>query len=203
MIAYISHGLSTSELRYPAHKLEFLALKWHVSENFHAYLYGANFVVVTDNNPLTCILTSAKLDATSHRWLAALSTYNFKLQYRAGKHNLDADTLSRHPHGHSLTKPYKKDLDFIYKLTQDHTGEFADVEEIDPEVVSAICYSCLMRSHQPGSLLEKPITLVESLSMSITAVPDAYVDEDNNGLPVFPSLSHHGIKEKQQADPVL
>lgn len=85
VIAYASRGLSGSESRYPAHKLEFLALKWSVCEKFHDYLEikanGANFVVVTDNNPLTYLLTTAKLDAASHRLLASLSTYTFKLQY--------------------------------------------------------------------------------------------------------------------------
>lgn len=32
--AYTSHGLSKCESRYPAHKLEFLALKWAVTEKF-------------------------------------------------------------------------------------------------------------------------------------------------------------------------
>ncbi|KAL0160010.1 hypothetical protein M9458_043735, partial [Cirrhinus mrigala] len=81
-IGYASRGLSRSESRYPAHKLEFLALKWSVTEKFADYLYGNQFTVVTDSNPLTYILTSAKLDATSYRWLAALSTFSFKLLYR-------------------------------------------------------------------------------------------------------------------------
>lgn len=79
VIGYASRGLSRSESRYPEHKLEFLALKWSVTEKFSDYLYGNHFTVVTDSNPLTYILTSAKLDATSYRWLAALSTFSFKL----------------------------------------------------------------------------------------------------------------------------
>ena len=56
--------MSKSESHYPAHKLEFLALKWAVCEKFHEYLYGSNmFEVYTDNNPLTYVLSSAKLDA--------------------------------------------------------------------------------------------------------------------------------------------
>lgn len=113
VIAYASRGLSASESQYPAHKLEFLALKWRVTEKFHDYLYGTNFVVVTDNNPLTYILTSAKLDAASHRWLAALSTYNFKLQYRAGSQNRDADALSRRPHHQPLDDLCQKEKDMI------------------------------------------------------------------------------------------
>ena len=49
----------------------------------------------TDNNPLTYVLTSAKLNATGHRWLAALSIHDFGIQYRPGRENIDADSLSR------------------------------------------------------------------------------------------------------------
>lgn len=74
--------LSPSEKNYPAHKLEFLALKWAIVDRLHDYLYGATFEVRTDNNPLTYITTKAKLDATGHRWLSALSMYTFSLKYR-------------------------------------------------------------------------------------------------------------------------
>jgi transposase InsO family protein len=95
VIAYASRGLSPAERNYPAHKLEFLALKWAVTDKFHDYLYGATFTVKTDNNPLTYILSSAKLDATTQRWVAQLSSYQFSLEYRSGKENIDADRLSR------------------------------------------------------------------------------------------------------------
>jgi hypothetical protein len=56
-IAFASRSLSTSEKNYATHKLEFLALKWAVTDKFHDYLYGAvSFEVRTDNNPLTYIL---------------------------------------------------------------------------------------------------------------------------------------------------
>ena len=53
MIAYASQPLSKSERNYDAHKFEFLALKWSVTERFHEYLYGGHFEVYTDINPLT------------------------------------------------------------------------------------------------------------------------------------------------------
>ena len=56
VIAYASPSLSKTEKNYSTHKLEFLALKWAVTESFHEYLYGGNFEVYTDNNPLTYIL---------------------------------------------------------------------------------------------------------------------------------------------------
>ena len=98
VIAYGSRGLRNSEKLYPAHKLEFLCLKWAVVDKFKDYLYNNTFEVRTDNNPLTYVTTSAKLDATGHRWLAALSNFNFKLCYRSGKSNQDADGLSRRPY---------------------------------------------------------------------------------------------------------
>ena len=49
VIAYASQTLSKSEKNYDAHKLEFLALKWSVTERFHEYLYGGEFEVYMDN----------------------------------------------------------------------------------------------------------------------------------------------------------
>lgn len=94
-VAFASRKLRNSERNYPVHQLEFLALKWAVVDKFHDYLYGAKFTVRTDNNPLTYVLTTAKLNATGHRWLAALSTYDFGIEYRPGRENIDADLLSR------------------------------------------------------------------------------------------------------------
>ena len=99
VIGYANRSLSKTEHKYPAHKLEFLALKWAVMEQFHQYLYGKHFVMYTDNNPLIYILTSAKLDATCHYWVAGLANYNFALNYHSGKINVGADALSHIPKG--------------------------------------------------------------------------------------------------------
>lgn len=89
--------LAKSEKNSPTHKLEFLALKWAITKRFSDYVMGQTFSVYTDNNPLTYILTSAKLDASGHRWGAALSAYQFSITYKPGKTNTDAGALSRLP----------------------------------------------------------------------------------------------------------
>ena len=94
VIAYASQSLSRSERKYPVHKLEFLALKWAIRDKFHEYLYGLEFQVYTDNNPLTYVLTMAELHATGHRLVAALSNYTFSIIYKSGKGCHDADALS-------------------------------------------------------------------------------------------------------------
>ena len=66
--------------------------------------------MLTDNNPLTYILTSAHLNATGHRWLAALSAYDFSIKYRAGDRNKNADALPHHPGFKQETIQSKTDL---------------------------------------------------------------------------------------------
>ena len=89
-IAFASRKTSNAERQYPVHKIEFLALKWCVTEKFKDYLYGKSFVIYTDNNPLTYVLKSAKLDATSQRWLSQLEQYDFTIQYKPGVNNIVA-----------------------------------------------------------------------------------------------------------------
>ena len=100
VIAYGSRTLTAAERNYHLHssKLEFLALKWSITEQFRDYLYYVpHFTVYTDNNPLTYVLTSARLNATGHRWVAELSDFNFTVKYHPGTANGDADALSRMP----------------------------------------------------------------------------------------------------------
>ena len=70
-------------------------LKWAITDQFHKYLYGNTFDVYTDNNSLTYVLTTAKLDAMGHRCITGLANYNFHIHYKSGKSNVEADTLSR------------------------------------------------------------------------------------------------------------
>ena len=91
--------MNETEQRYHSNKQEFLALKWAVTEQFHEYLspYEKNrneFVVQTDNNPLTYIFSLANLDAAGQRWVAQLASYNFALEYQKGKDNTVANFLS-------------------------------------------------------------------------------------------------------------
>lgn len=201
VIAYASRGLTPSETRYPAHKLEFLALKWSIVEKFHDYLYGNEFIVVTDNNPLTYILTTAKLDAASYRWLAALSTFNFQIKYRAGKANQDADGLSRRPHqtlaADSVTL---EEENRIQQLTSRLLGSLPSSNSVCPDTVAAICNKHLLNENSENSPC---VILVESLAMSADAIPDAYSDAETSGQVAAPLFSEHELKEHQRSDPSI
>ncbi len=148
-VAFASRKLNAAEQRYPIHQLEFLALKWAVVDKFHDYLYGAKFLVRTDNNPLTYVLTSARLNATGHRWLAALATYDFSLQYKPGKHNMDADVLSRYPTSAAVADEWK---------------------EIPQSAVKAVCQ---VASCSQGN--ESSTRLIDQLGVSPQIIPPLYV----------------------------
>ena len=94
-VAYASCALRRSEANYHSSKLEFLALKWAVTQQFKEYLMYQPFTVRTDNNPLTYVLTTPNLNATGHPWVPALAGFNFKLEYLRGTDNRVADVLSR------------------------------------------------------------------------------------------------------------
>ena len=84
LVAYGSQALTAHDRNYHSTKLEFLVLKWADMEHFKEYLLYQPFLVKTDNNPLTYIMTTPNLDATGHRWVGALAKFNFQLEYQKG-----------------------------------------------------------------------------------------------------------------------
>ncbi len=173
-VAYASRKLSGSETRYPIHQLEFLALKWAVVDKFHDYLYGAQ--VMTDNNPLTYVLSSAKLNATGHRWLAALATYNFSLKYKPGRHNIDADILSRYPWEPTNCSEWK---------------------EIPKSGVKAICQLAVVSESEESS------RMADQLGLSPQSIPEAYVCPTTLTLSSMEQLTCSELKTAQDEDPII
>ena len=94
-MAYASRGLKGSEFKYHSSKLEFLALKWAMTDQFKEYLQYQPFLVRTDNNPLTYVMTMPNLDAVRHQRVAAMVGYNFKIEYMHGSDNKVANALSQ------------------------------------------------------------------------------------------------------------
>uniref|UniRef100_A0A3P9IMX9 ribonuclease H n=1 Tax=Oryzias latipes TaxID=8090 RepID=A0A3P9IMX9_ORYLA len=175
-VAFASRKLSSAERNYPVHQLEFLALKWAVVDKFHDYLYGAQFVVKTDNNPLTYVLTTAKLNATGHRWLAALSTYNFTLQYRPGSSNIDADSLSRNP-------------------VVETENEW---QTMSPDNVRALC-----KQIKCERTMGEGTSYAESLGVSPQAIPECYAFPTRLDLGSLVQLSRADLIKAQDEDPMI
>ena len=76
-VAYGSQTLTAHGKNYHSTKLEFPALQWAVTVHFKQSLLYQPFLVKTDNNPLTYIMTTPNLDTTGHQWVGALAKFNF------------------------------------------------------------------------------------------------------------------------------
>lgn len=96
-VAFASKSLNHAQSKYPAHRLEFFAMKWAIHDKFSHWLQGQKFTVWTDNNPLKYILTKPRLDVCKHSWVSKLAPFDFDIQYILGPKNTVADALSREP----------------------------------------------------------------------------------------------------------
>ncbi|KAL0184295.1 hypothetical protein M9458_019991, partial [Cirrhinus mrigala] len=147
VIAYGSRAITPPEKNYHLHsgKLEFLAMKWAICERFRDYVYHApSFTVYTDNNPLTYVMSTAKLNTTTYRWVAELADFRFTIKYRPGKSNGDADGLSRMP------------------LSVEQYLETC-LEEVHPDVMVSIIQSVMIQNEERGPWL-CPFTINSVLS---------------------------------------
>ena len=93
-VAYASQDLKGGEKKYHSSKLEFLALKWAVTDQFKEYLQYKPFTMHTDNNLLIYVMTTPNLDAIGHWWVATLAGYDMMIEYLKGADNKVADILS-------------------------------------------------------------------------------------------------------------
>ena len=203
VIAYASRGLNKTEVNYPAHKREFLALKWAMTDKFHDYLVGSKVSVVTDNNPLCYVLKNARLDATSHRWLASLSLYDFELRYRRGSAHSDADGLSRRPHPAPEDDPEYRKVVEQTEFLRERAQEFQDT--IDREAVVAIMsaklaspVNCLRQ--KVSEVKELNIPAAEFLTKDPSRIPDNILEPVNTGTK---GTNPQQWRTLQMADPNL
>ena len=130
LVAFASQELKGGEPKYHSSKLEFLALKWAVTEQFREYLQYQPFTVRTDNNPLTYILTTPNQDALGHRWVAVLAGYNMKLECLKGSDNKIADTLSQLPREKLNEEAVAELLDYA-RASHKPQAEMANINVIE------------------------------------------------------------------------
>ncbi len=107
-VAFTSRALSEAEKKYGVEEREALACMW-ACERWHIYLYGRNFILCTDHQTLTTLLSA---NGSGHRplrlyeWTDKLYRYDFAVEYRPGRYNQVADFLSRVklPEDHSTSR---------------------------------------------------------------------------------------------------
>lgn len=93
-IAYASRKLLERERNYSVIEKECLAVVWGVAK-FHRYLFGKEFVLETDHQPLLYLNKSKMANSRLMRWALALQPYRMRIKAIPGRDNVGADYLSR------------------------------------------------------------------------------------------------------------
>jgi len=95
VIEYASRVLSPSERNYSATQREALAVFWGINQ-FKQYLTPGAFTIQTDHHSLRWLMSMKNPQGILARWIMELQTFgDFKIQYRPGSSNTNADTLSQ------------------------------------------------------------------------------------------------------------
>ena len=177
VIAYASRGLREQEKKmenFSSMKIELMALVWAIGEKFPEYLQIRPFLVLTDNNPLSYFMTKAKLTASEQKMVATLARFQFQIKYRSGKHNGNADALSRQE---------KRSWD---QYSQD---------EISSESCAMLAESTLFPADLQCAILEDMSSQDTSLCQNQSVNPDVCKEST-----FLPTLSGEGIAELQDND---
>jgi hypothetical protein len=92
VIAYASQSNNNAEAQYSSYEGECLAAIWAIA-HFRCYLYGNEFLLVIDHQPLKWLMELDKLIGKLAQWALMLMEYDFKVVHRASLVNMDADGL--------------------------------------------------------------------------------------------------------------
>jgi len=95
-IAFASRKFLPRESRYSTIERECLAITWGVKK-FQEYLYGTEFILETDHQPLQYLRQAKFQNGRLMHWALALQLYRFLLRAIRGRDNVGADCLSRNP----------------------------------------------------------------------------------------------------------
>lgn len=100
-LGFVSRTLTPAEKRYSQLDKEGLAIIFGI-KRFHKYIYGRKFTIYTDHKPLISLFHEAKPvpqmgSPRVQRWSSLLGAYEYKIVYKPGKDQANADALSRLP----------------------------------------------------------------------------------------------------------
>ena len=136
--------------------------------------------MINESNPLTYLVTSAKVSPTDHPWLSSLAAFDFEISYHRGKANGDADGLSRIPvSGGEVNRDVLCDEQYVRPLLDRLKPVQGDGFTCSPQFFEAMCQAYS----------------VDALGDELAELPAVYVvgarpEPVDNDLPAFMGPPH-------------
>ena len=132
-IAFASRSLQEHEKKYGITELEVLGVVWAV-KHFRPYVYGHQCDVYTDHEALKSLHNTPQPSGKLARWGMAIQELDLRIIHRSGRHNTNADVLSRYP----LQQLGEDDSVSGIVADIEVTNELADLQRQDEELVEVI-----------------------------------------------------------------
>ena len=95
-VAFASWKLQPRETHYSTIERECLAIVWGITK-FQEYVYGTEFFLETDHEPLQYLRRAKFQNGRLMRWALTLQPYRFLLRAIRERDNVGADCLKRKP----------------------------------------------------------------------------------------------------------
>ena len=155
-IAYAFRTLSNSERNYSQIDKESLAIIFAV-KHFHFFLYGKeSFSIYTDHKLLISLFAAhSKLPtlvaARLQRWSLNISDYNYKIEYRTGANNGNADALSRKPLVQTNLNAQADDTTnnaLNFETIPFNVSNDEMVRETHKDCILSVVYDCLLKGRE-------------------------------------------------------
>ena len=162
-VACASRALSATEKNYGITEIETLGVVWALS-HFQAYLYGHEVTVYTDHSFVKAILENPHLSGKHAQWWTKVygsGVQDVKVVHQAGKHNSNADALSRQP----VSDPTSEEVGQVSVVT---TQQEAQSKSQDTRLESL------------SQLLQTPSSLIIQTDQSDTLHPGTSFAEEQN-----------------------
>ncbi|EDR02339.1 reverse transcriptase-RNase H-integrase [Laccaria bicolor S238N-H82] len=162
-VAFDSMSFKGTELNYPVHEKELLAVicalkKWRVD------LLGSPFFIYTDYKTLENFLSQKDLSRRQARWMEFLSQFDAKIVYIKGDDNTVADALSRLPTNTDSSTA---------NASARHPYDFCE----DDDTLCAVASISLSSSQNPWEAA-KSLANVSAISNNVSATLKITADKD-------------------------
>lgn len=198
-VAFASRTLNESEQRYSTIEKELLAIVW-ACKYFRPYLFGRKFTIVTDHRPLTWLFNLKEPNSKLVRWRLKLEEFDYKIVYKKGKLNSNADALSRvqinlHETNSVINNPGDADQDISEFLQGLDELEIPDLEEPNPSNQN------LNQNSSNSDTVDKPKIIIHSdiqirPPISSNQTPHSLSkDVTNDAIPILDDIVNNKINQ--------